>query len=73
MVRLEMFVPEEAWRNCKDLTFKQNLLGLVRKVEFELIEGYLRDWNVVRFKSKPSDSDFRGNLLKVKFPQSYKF
>ena len=36
MTRLEMFVPETAWRSCIDLEFKKNLLALVHKIEFEL-------------------------------------
>ena len=36
MTRLEMFVPETAWRSCIDLEFKKNLLALVHKIEFDL-------------------------------------
>lgn len=53
MTRLEMFVPQYAWKACPDLEFKTSLLGLVHKVEYELQENLLREWNVERFSQKP--------------------
>ena len=54
MTRLEMFVPELAWHNCKDKQFKMDLLALVHKIEYELQENLLREWNIDRFSDQPA-------------------
>ena len=70
MTRLELFVPEQAWRSCQDMELKTNLLGLVHRVEFELQENLLREWNIERFSQK-SASVSRSQLFKIDFPQDY--
>lgn len=72
MTRLELFVPELAWKNCLNHAFKKNLLALVHKVEFEFQENILREWNIERFSLK-SPNIMRSQLFKVYFPSNYAF
>ena len=46
MTRIEMFVEERQWKESEDNQFKKVIYSLVQKIEAELKESILREWNI---------------------------